>query len=168
MNEEWREIPRYSRYRVSNLGRIWSKRDQRVKALKVDRAGYYQTRMVNDDGRPKFPRVHVLVALAFLGPRPEGIETRHLDGNKLNCTVSNLKYGTKRENMDDRYRLNEWAFGERHGRAKLDNGKVRKIKQALASGERHKDIAARFGVGRSTISMIRNGTNWAEIAPAST
>jgi phage FluMu protein Com len=46
-------------------------------------------------------KVHWLVARAFLGPRPDGMEIRHLDGDYQNCTASNLLYGTKSENALD-------------------------------------------------------------------
>lgn len=46
--------------------------------------------------------MHTLVALAFLGPRPEGKpHIRHLDGNARNNHVSNLAYGTAAENVAD-------------------------------------------------------------------
>ena len=49
--------------------------------------------------------VHELVLLAFVGPRPamdERCEIRHLDGDKTNNHLSNLKYGTVKENAADR------------------------------------------------------------------
>jgi len=44
---------------------------------------------------------HRLVALAFLGPRPEGAVVRHLDGDPLRPHAENLAYGTKSENLVD-------------------------------------------------------------------
>lgn len=46
----------------------------------------------------------MLVGEAFLGPRPDGLETRHLDGNPANNSARNLRYGTKSENAQDRVR----------------------------------------------------------------
>ncbi|HEY1174793.1 MAG TPA: HNH endonuclease signature motif containing protein [Phytomonospora sp.] len=48
--------------------------------------------------------VHALVARAFLGPAPEGLEVRHLDGDKAHNGVENLAYGTRSENVLDRVR----------------------------------------------------------------
>ena len=51
--------------------------------------------------------VHELVLRAFVGPRPvieERSEIRHLDGNKNNNSLANLKYGTIKENAEDRKR----------------------------------------------------------------
>lgn len=57
--------------------------------------------------------VHALVMETFVGPRPEGSEIRHLDGDRCNNRVDNLKYGTHSENMMDRER-----HGTDHERAK--------------------------------------------------
>lgn len=53
-------------------------------------------------------RVHVLVLEAFDRPRPKGAVCRHLDGNPINNHLSNLAWGTHKENTEDR---------KRHGRA---------------------------------------------------
>ena len=44
------------------------------------------------------PYCHILVAKAWIGPRPEGCELDHKDGNIRNCAVSNLEYVTPDEN----------------------------------------------------------------------
>ena len=41
---------------------------------------------------------HKLVALAWLGPRPQGMEIDHLNGCKLDWSVENLEYVTPAEN----------------------------------------------------------------------
>ena len=55
--------------------------------------------------------VHTLVAQAFIGERPSPEhEVLHNDGDPWNNSVSNLRYGTTRENAQDR---------ERHRRQRL-------------------------------------------------
>ena len=56
------------------------------------------------DGRVRMRSGHSLVAEVFIGPRPEGTEVRHLDGDATNNLVTNLAYGTHLENMRDRLR----------------------------------------------------------------
>ncbi|QBI97752.1 HNH endonuclease [Mycobacterium phage Zeuska] len=45
--------------------------------------------------------VHTLVMEAFVGPRPEGYEIRHLNGNPDDNRLENLQYGTRSENAED-------------------------------------------------------------------
>lgn len=58
-------------------------------------------------GNTKTTYVHELVLRAFVGARPytetRG-EIRHLDGDKTNNRIANLKYGTIVENAADRIR----------------------------------------------------------------
>jgi len=53
------------------------------------------------DGKYKSFKVHCLVALTFIGPRPEGLDVRHLDGDQVNNNLANLAYGTRSENAGD-------------------------------------------------------------------
>lgn len=44
-------------------------------------------------------RLHVLVAEAFIGPRPDGLEVHHIDHDRMNPRVDNLEYVTHQENV---------------------------------------------------------------------
>jgi hypothetical protein len=58
-------------------------------------------------GATRTTYIHELVLKAFVGARPvtqERGEIRHLDGDKTNNTLENLRYGTIRENVEDRVR----------------------------------------------------------------
>jgi hypothetical protein len=111
--EEWRPIPDYEdTYEASNLGRVRRTKGRgahgfydRVTILKqrVGKQGYYMLSLWRD-GKPKTKMVHRLVAAAFLGPRPEGLEIRHLNDNKLDNRLVNLVYGTRSENKLDSVR----------------------------------------------------------------
>lgn len=43
--------------------------------------------------------VHDLVAETFIGPRPEGFDIDHIDGNRSNNHYTNLEYVTRKENV---------------------------------------------------------------------
>ena len=58
--------------------------------------GYFDVRV---GGRSL--KVHQLVAAAFLGPCPPGMEVRHANGQKDDNRLENLSYGTHQENMQD-------------------------------------------------------------------
>ena len=111
--EEWRPIPGWGDlYEASDLGRIrrivgrnGSGYYSRITVLKprVGKQGYYMVHLWRD-GKPKTMMVHRLVAWTFLGPRPDGLEIRHLNDNKLDCRLVNLVYGTRSENKIDSVR----------------------------------------------------------------
>lgn len=54
--------------------------------------------------------------------------------------------------------------GDQHRMAKLTSDDVRAIRVRLAAGDKHGQIAQSFGVGRSAISQVAAGTNWAHVA----
>lgn len=113
MLETWAPIPGYEgRWEASTEGRIRSIPRRRTKGgllkLSVNKRGYLSVTL----GDHKH-EVHRLVALTFLGPRPPGLETRHVDGDPLNARASNLAYGTRSENV-----LDKRAHGTDHNVAK--------------------------------------------------
>lgn len=110
MTETWRPVPGYDGlYEVSDEGNVRSLHGQygrpgpRPLAQPVSVRGYQAVTMYRNGGQATC-KVHNLVAETFIGPRPSGLEVRHLDGNPLNNAVSNLAYGTHSENTLDSVR----------------------------------------------------------------
>lgn len=111
--EEWRPIPGYEgHYEVSSMGRVKSVkrvladgRMWREKILKPwhDGGGYKQV-YLSKNAVATSRHIHFLVASAFLGPRPDGNEIRHLNGDNNDNRIANLAYGTKSDNMLDAVR----------------------------------------------------------------
>lgn len=95
--EEWRPIPGYERYEVSNYGRF-----RRVMLPFASGGKKQKARLAialwNGHRRKHTMMVHRVVALAFLGPRPQGMEINHKDGNPNNNRASNLEYLTPAQN----------------------------------------------------------------------
>jgi hypothetical protein len=111
-------------------------------------------------------KVHQLVLQTFVGPCPPGMECRHLDGDKMNCHLSNLTWGTRQENMADRTRLGEHGNksrpGETHGRAKLTDEDVRLIR-SLRPETTYPALMKRFNVSLSTLKAIVKGKAWTHL-----
>lgn len=116
------------------------------------------------DGSEITRTVHRLVAEAFHGPHPVGMEVRHLDGDKTNNRAANLAWGTRRENDDDKIRHGANTPGTKNAMAKLNEDLVYCIKERLASGARDSDIAAELGVSRGTINNIARGIGWRHVS----
>jgi hypothetical protein len=115
--ELWTSIPGYEGfYEVSNLGNVRSLtrfvpygRHQGMtytgRDIKQFVSGKYLSVKLSRAGVTKTKYTHELVLLAFEGVKPElkeRCEIRHLDGDKFNNALSNLKYGTASENWEDR------------------------------------------------------------------
>lgn len=120
MREEWRDVVGYEGlYEISNLARIRRGRQASqirkagsIITQRVDHYGYWVVDLWRD-ARQKRPRVHVLLMRAWVGVRTAR-DIRHLDGNKLNNSLSNLRYGTRSENLKDDYKHNPQRAGFRN------------------------------------------------------
>ncbi|QUH01416.1 HNH endonuclease [Saccharopolyspora erythraea] len=101
MNGEiWRPVPGWVSYEASNKGRVRSVRSGRVLSSPPGGDGYRRV-YFKVEGRRSAWTVHRVVLAAFRGPRPEGAQIRHLDGDKSNNHLENLAYGTPSENAAD-------------------------------------------------------------------
>ena len=82
------------------MGRLTTRRG-RLLQPQLDTAGYLRVAL----GRHVYRRLHNLVLLAFVGPRPDGMEEiRHLNGIRTDNRLENLVYGTRSENQLDTVR----------------------------------------------------------------
>jgi hypothetical protein len=104
--------------------------------------------------------VHQLVLEAFVGPRPESCEARHLDGDPSNNKLDNLAWGTKAENQADKLRHGTILRGTANPASKLNESDVLAIR---ASNERQVDLAHFYGVTQPIISAIRLRKIWKHI-----
>lgn len=164
MEEIWKDIPGYEgRYQASTTGYIRSL----DRVLRCGRGGnglrLMKGRILRSAGQKTDPHlrvvlehkgsgqlVHRLVALTFLGPCPAGMEVLHTDGNPLNNDISNLRYGTRRDNILDVLRIGK-AWRRITAEQALD------IRRRLQAGERGRDIAKSLGVSDSLVSAIKTG-----------
>ena len=95
------------------------------------------------------------------GPIPAGLNVLHLCDRPSCVNVSHLAIGTQAANILDRDRKKRQARGERNGAARLTPADVVEIRAGLASGQMHRELGARFGVSRETITAIATGRTWA-------
>lgn len=106
MKEVWKEIE-YSngRYKISNMGRVMSEgldarghnRKGKILKPKDDGWGYLHVG-IRIKGKTVNRKIHVLVADAFIGKRLNDMQIDHINGNKKDNCVSNLRIVTRYEN----------------------------------------------------------------------
>lgn len=163
--EEWRPVVGWEgRYSVSSHGRVRGPAGIVLRTHKHDDG--YPTLSLRSRYKDRTRRcqVHTLVLEAFVGPRPNGYECRHIDGNPSNCLLTNLAWGTKAENELDKRRHGSSCRGEKNPNSVLDDHKVVRILELLKSGVSQRRVATAFGVSQYAISRINKGTGWTHIA----
>ena len=158
-------IPGYPGYAASEDGRIWSywvpgrwrKRRKEPRQLSTHRnkqTGYHMCRVTKSSGKGCTVAVHTLVLLAFVGRRPRRKQARHEDGDKDNNRLSNLSYGTKKENAQDKFRHGTQAVGDDHHNTKLTRKKIKQVWYWRRKGLLQREIAAKLGVSQPLISAV--------------
>jgi hypothetical protein len=101
MTEEYKLC--FDNYKISNLGNI--KNGDKLLKGSIQNRGYRYIQL-NRGGQRNNILIHHLVAKYFISDRPDNMVIDHIDRNKLNNNVSNLRYISQKENMinQDRYR----------------------------------------------------------------
>ena len=170
--EEWRPIQDYEGlYEVNNFGDVRSisrtmsyvrfgKQEQRhipEKILsKVLNKGYLYV-VLSRNGHEARPKIHRLVASAFI-PNPDNKpEVAHNDGNRANNIVSNLRWATPVENEADKKLHGTHVCGRKVWNAKLHEHQIVEIR---TSQHPHTVLSKKYGVSDSHISAIRKGNRW--------
>lgn len=161
-------IKDFSGYFISNTGEIYSDkprpnskkpRERHKLSQWINSWGYKCVTLFNDKNY-NIP-VHLLMLRCFVGEAPKGFHCRHLDNNKLNNHIDNLKWGTRSENQKDRLLNNTSNRGSRHGMSKLKEINVLQIRALKRSTTMsNKDIAKMFDVSETTIIHIIKGETW--------
>jgi DNA-binding transcriptional regulator YiaG len=107
---------------------------------------------------------HRFVAYYFLGQEAKTSEViRHLDGDKTNNKLSNLKPGTKVENFgdnDDTWKK-EFALAGAATKRKLNEEEVKAIREMISEKVSYSKMAAAFGVSKGCIQQIKEGKSYA-------
>ena len=92
-----------TQYEVSNLGNVRNKNTKAVLSQEDTGNGYLCVGLQMDKGVYKKTRVHRMVAMTFLEFQrtEERNEVDHINGNKADNSVDNLRWCTHKENMNN-------------------------------------------------------------------
>ena len=183
MEEIWKDIEGYEGlYQVSTKSRVrglpittkFGNREKhhpiRVLSPGLGKRGYYVVSL-SKNGKAKTFTVHQLVAKAFI-PNPNGYKfIDHIDTNKLNNSLNNLRWCTSKQNRNNPLTLEHnrqttkrlWENGVFDDRA--DNITYRPVAQIDRNGNVVRvfpsiiEASQVTGVNRSSISAVCLGTN---------
>jgi hypothetical protein len=163
-----KRIEGYPGYLVTSDGRVLSTKGGKVKELNLKLAGpaknkrFYVVLSKNSIGK-QFA-VHRLVATAFHGPCPDGMECCHNDGDRLNNHRDNLRWDTRKGNFADKKLHGTSNEGSKHGLSKLTEYQVQQIRATYSVGETTQAaLAGYYGVSVMAINNIINRKTWTHI-----
>ena len=154
--EESFPIPGYDGYQITKSGHVYSTKsryqtrpEHELKGWR-DKKGYVHVGLVKDGKIKSFP-VHKLQELTFMGGPQEGLQIDHIDGNKENNNLSNLRQVTPAENAH-----NPVTAARFHAVLRSPEHRA-KLKRAIA--ERFKDPEYREKV-KNAAQIRLNDPNW--------
>jgi len=157
-------IPGFPGYKITKGGDVFSSQsvNKILKPHKVKDGHLQVTLYVNKI--PTYQSIHRLVLKTFVGPCPNKMMCRHLDGNPENNNLSNLCWGSHQDNEADKDRMGRRPRGSKHGGSKLTEQDVRMIiymcSTKLFSQRETADI---YGVCIGTVNHIIKKRNWRQI-----
>ena len=150
VESRWRTGNFYSGFRLPD---IWKRLRHNERS-----DGYHGVNLRDGVGRSRRTYVHILVAEAFIGPKPFAKAcVRHLDGNPANNKSSNLMWGTYLENEEDKKLHGTW---ESRFVGKLSFEQRRQIIIQATAGKSHRSLAEKYGVSRPAVTRLVNGSTW--------
>ena len=170
-NEQWKEvkfddkISEDEKFKISSFGRLLNCKGEKEVLVKVSFINGYQNLPVRQkhNGKSTSRYVHKLVAQHFL-EQNDGVHVIHINYDKTDNRLENLKWATKREKE-----LHQFSNPEHINRprritySKLTEAKVMLIKRKINDPNRRtrlKMIAKQFGISEMQLHRIKTGENW--------
>jgi hypothetical protein len=173
-NEQWKDIKfddaiaENEKFKISNYGRVINCKGKKEFLVKESFINGYRNLPVKQkrNGKSTSRYVHKLVAQHFL-EQNDGVYVIHLNYNKTDNKVSNLKWATKREKEVHQFSNPGYKNTPRKRTySKLTEAKVMLIKRKINDPNRRtrlKLIARQFGISEMQLYRIKTGENWGSV-----
>ena len=152
----------FNDYLIYEDGTIESLLTGKTITKRIGPKGYYQINLCIN-GKCKTFMFHRLMAIAFID-NPENLPcVNHIDGNKLNNSLSNLEWVTYKENSQHAVRtgLIHPAKGKATNHGRFTEKDIRTIRNLKKEGKSQYQIASLYNVTRGAIQQIVEGNTYA-------
>ena len=187
--EVWRPAVGYEKtYEVSNLGKVRSIdrfvirknfmfyfRKGKILKLRIGFKGYQYASLWGNKKNNK-PKVHRLIAQAFI-PNPNNLpQVNHKNNNKLDNRVENLEWITNLDNIrhawKNGFKNNNHCIGEKNHFAKLTSESVREIRNSykelnklnlVSKKSKRIELAEKFNITERCIRSIVYNEVWKHV-----
>jgi len=169
--EDWRPVVGWEGiFEVSSLGRI--RRLLTASRMRGSRGRILKAAIHNRNcmsiclqyrDRKTTAIVHTVVMAAFIGPRPAGYITNHINNDWRDNRLANLEYITQKQNVAHSYRQGRAPLGMNKPCAKLTDDAVRDIRRRYAKGEVQTVLAAEYGITQVQISSVVRRRTWKHV-----
>jgi hypothetical protein len=164
--EQWLPVVGFENfYEVSDHGRVRRIGGRVLRPWLTQ--GYPMVKLCGGRGCGRKDYIHRLMLLSFVGPCPEGMETRHMDGNRTNNILSNLMWGDHDEQCDDKRKHGTLLQGDNHKWSILTEDNVRAIRRDFVRISKYKsnitEMAALYGVSYHTVHAVINREKWTHV-----
>lgn len=158
-------IPNFPKYSITKGGDVWSEKTNRWLKPSAKGNGYLYVTIYDANKRRHSRSIHSLVAETYIGPRAEGWVVNHKSGIKTDNDLNNLEYITISQNNAHAYEMGLASkMGSKAGGSKLTEKQVVSIKRLLIDKAlSHDQIAKKFSVCRTTITMIATNKTWRHV-----
>lgn len=149
-------------YIVKEDGSVFNKHGKMLSSH--DNGKGYLIVSLSINGKRTSKAIHRILAECFI-PNPDNLsDVDHVDGNRQNNAISNLRWLTHGENIEHSYNLsNRSATGENNSRCETTEEEVREICRLLSAGympSKIRDLG--FDYGR--VRAIKRRQNWTHIS----
>lgn len=174
---EYRDVPGFPGYRLSNVGTLWTCRVRisrtRPEVVMCDKwatvnlppSGKYAAIWMYAPGVRVRKYIHVLVLEVFVCPKPDPeLEACHNNGIRRDNWAENLRWDTVKANSADRLNHGTFICGRRTPWVRFEEHQIREIRSRYAAGEKQLSIAKDFQITQGRVSAICRRREWKHLS----
>lgn len=155
------------KYYADDSGHIWSEKMGRFLKEYDDKDGYKKVELSATDKVHRFS-VHRLILETFQPvPNMQALQVDHIDGDKANNALSNLKWVTCKENLDNpNTKIHRRVYdqdGTHNASAKFDKNSLMMLISDINSGHyTRNEVCDKYNICNETLRLIINKERYKE------